>query len=114
MPCGQYAIGWKVGIYWPDNSTFYTGLVVGFDNVSGRHHVFYDSGDQEHVSLEDVKVGSPQSVRLRKATLGATGHHCTLSVLHHIFRGRAFKILARVCQLLHEKSCLAREWFQHG
>jgi hypothetical protein len=43
-------------VYWPDDSTFYTGEIVGFDNVSGRHHILYDSGDQEHVALAAVKV----------------------------------------------------------
>lgn len=56
VPSGQEAIGWRVSIYWPENSTFYDGQVVGLDNVTGRHHVLYDSGDQEHVALETVKV----------------------------------------------------------
>ncbi len=45
-----------MSIYWPDNSTFYVGEVTGFDNVTGRHHVLYDSGDQEHLALDAAKV----------------------------------------------------------
>lgn len=45
-----------MSIYWPDNSTFYVGEVIGFDNVTGRHHVLYDSGDQEHLALDAAKV----------------------------------------------------------
>ncbi|BDA40778.1 probable DNA mismatch repair protein MSH6 at C-terminar half [Coccomyxa sp. Obi] len=55
-PSGQEAIGWRVSIYWPDNSTFYVGEVIGFDNVTGRHHVLYDNGDQEHLALNAAKV----------------------------------------------------------
>lgn len=50
-----------MSIYWPDNATFYDGEVIGFDNVTLRHHVMYDSGDQEHLILDTAKV--PLSAR---------------------------------------------------
>ena len=56
MPSKGKAIGWRVGTYWADSATFYEGEVVGYDNASGRHHLVYDSGEQEHVLLTSVKV----------------------------------------------------------
>ena len=47
-----------MAVYWPEGSTLFEGEIVGYDNVTGRHHVRYDSGDHEHVSLEAVKVST--------------------------------------------------------
>lgn len=56
VPSEAEAIGWRVGTYWPESATFYEGEVVGYDNASGRHHLVYDSGEQEHVHLASIKV----------------------------------------------------------
>ena len=56
VPSDQQAIGWRVAVYWPDDSTLHDGEIVGYDNVSLRHHVRYDCGDQEHVALNATKV----------------------------------------------------------
>lgn len=66
-----------MSIYWPDNNTFYDGKVIGYDNVTARHHVLYDSGDQEHVTLGTAKV--PPSAH-------SVGHplHEPLLVVHNI------------------------------
>ncbi len=56
VPSGKAAVGWRVAVYWPEDSTLHDGEIIGFDNVTLRHHVRYDGGDQEHVLLEAVKV----------------------------------------------------------
>ena len=58
MPSGKAAIGWRVAVYWPEHSTLHDGEIIGFDNVTLRHHARYDGGGHEHVSLEAVKVSS--------------------------------------------------------
>ena len=55
VPSQKEATGWRVAVYWPEGSTLYEGEIVGYDNVTGRHHVRYDSGDHEHVSLDAVR-----------------------------------------------------------
>ncbi len=56
VPCDKQAVGWRVAVYWPEDSTLHDGEIVGFDNVSLRHHVRYDCGDQEHVALSATRV----------------------------------------------------------
>lgn len=56
VPSEGKAIGWRVGTYWAESAAFYEGEVVGYDNASGRHHLVYDGGEQEHVLLTSVKV----------------------------------------------------------
>ena len=68
VPSDQQAVGWRVAVYWPDDSTLHDGEIVGYDNVSLRHHVRYDCGDQEHVSLNTTKVS------------GACQLHCSLEL----------------------------------
>ena len=56
VPCDKQAIGWRVAVYWPEDSTLHDGEIVGYDNLSLRHHVRYDCGDQEHLTLDATKV----------------------------------------------------------
>ncbi len=56
MPTGGKVVGWRLGVYWPASATFCEGEVVGYDNISGRHQLLYDSREQEHVALDSVKV----------------------------------------------------------
>lgn len=56
MPCKKQAIGWRVAVYWREDSTLYEGEIIAFDNITLRHHIRYDSGDHEHVLLDAVKV----------------------------------------------------------
>lgn len=55
-PAGRKALGWRVGVYLPESAAFAEGEVLGCCNLSGRHHLMYDSGEQEHVLLSCVKV----------------------------------------------------------
>ena len=45
-------------MYWPEGSTLFEGEIVGYDNVTERHHVRYDSGEHEHIALDAAKVGA--------------------------------------------------------
>ena len=63
VPLEKQAVGWRMAVYWPEDSTLHDGEIVGYDNVSLRHHVRYDCGDQEHVTLKGTKVSSACCVR---------------------------------------------------
>ena len=38
-PQGEGAVGWRVGVYWPNDQAFYRGEVSGYDAESARHEV---------------------------------------------------------------------------
>jgi len=71
VPAKMQAIGWRVAVYWPEESTLHDGEIIGFDNVSLRHHVRYDSGDHEHVSLDATKASCACSSLLISSELKA-------------------------------------------
>jgi|AntAceMinimDraft_1070359.scaffolds.fasta_scaffold09667_5 hypothetical protein len=48
---GAAAIGWKVRVFWPDESEWFHGTVRGFDAGSGRHAVVYEDGDEQEITL---------------------------------------------------------------
>ncbi len=93
VPAKKQAIGWRVAVYWPEESTLHDGEIIGFDNVSLRHHVRYDSGDHEHVSLDATKASCACcslliSSELKRQPLSAqccfaTGHFRALCALMH-------------------------------
>lgn len=68
-------------MYWPEDSTLHDGEIVGYDNVSLRHHVRYDCGDQEHVALKDTKVSSARCACLSQNPKVAAGEATALSGL---------------------------------
>ncbi len=45
MPSGEAAVGWRVGVYWRVDQVFYTGELLSYDAVAGRHEVLYDDGE---------------------------------------------------------------------
>ena len=34
-PSGRTAVGWRIGVYWKDDMTFYEGRILSFDSVTG-------------------------------------------------------------------------------
>lgn len=39
MPKGRAAVGWRVGVFWPQDMVFYTGQITAFDDVTAKHTV---------------------------------------------------------------------------
>ena len=55
-PIGKQAVGWRIAVYWKTDQTFYPGLVQAFDATTGRHHVLYADGDEEHLCLSSESL----------------------------------------------------------
>ncbi len=36
MPQGQAAVGWRIGVWWRDDRTFYVGDVLSYSAATGR------------------------------------------------------------------------------
>lgn len=43
-------IGRQVKIFWPEDDAWYSGEVVAYDDIYGRHHVWTSSHDQLCIS----------------------------------------------------------------
>ena len=50
-PTGRAALGWRVGVWWPAESQFFMGEVVGHDAAAGGHEVAYDDGEEAPIDL---------------------------------------------------------------
>ena len=59
-------MGWRIAVYWKTDQTFYPGTVQAFDATTGRHHVVYADGDEEHLCLynESLKWLLPPPFRV--------------------------------------------------
>ena len=44
LPKEGGAVGWRIGVYWADDMTFYPAEVTAFDASSGCHRILYDDG----------------------------------------------------------------------
>lgn len=71
---GKEVLNKGIRVYWPLDQSWYKGHVKGFDELSGKHKVRYDDGDEEELYLfkekiewVDEKVKSLR--RLRKAVV---------------------------------------------
>lgn len=74
-PHGSAAIGWRIAVYWKSNQAFYTGTVQAFDAAMSRHHVLYNSSDEEYLLLavEHIKwLQSPPPPAARTAKVQNT------------------------------------------
>uniref|UniRef100_A0A061QY62 Tudor domain-containing protein n=1 Tax=Tetraselmis sp. GSL018 TaxID=582737 RepID=A0A061QY62_9CHLO len=55
-PKGRVAIGWRIGVYWKEDHSFYNGEIRGYDSATGKHHIHYDDNEDEYISLSTEKV----------------------------------------------------------
>ncbi|KAK9824439.1 hypothetical protein WJX72_010256 [[Myrmecia] bisecta] len=55
-PEGRQAEGWRVGVYWKEDTIFYDGEIIGYDPSTGRHEILYDDGEAEYISLSVERV----------------------------------------------------------
>lgn len=48
-------VGSKIRVWWPDDESFYHGVVDSFDTNSKKHRILYDDGDVEFLFLKEEK-----------------------------------------------------------
>jgi hypothetical protein len=63
-------VGRYVDVLWPDDDTWYAGMVKDFDRASGQHRILYDDGEWEFVFLHEQEMSFPEPVELRPGDLG--------------------------------------------
>ena len=76
-PTGAAAVGWTVGIWWPEDLVYYYGQLTEYNAEAGTHAVLYDmDGITEHVTLTEHKVEwvAPGEVRAGAGAPEASGH----------------------------------------
>lgn len=49
-------IGLQFKAYWPLDADWYTGRIFGYNSETGRHHVKYIDGDEEHLLLSNERI----------------------------------------------------------
>ncbi|XP_060181088.1 histone-lysine N-methyltransferase ATX2-like [Lycium barbarum] len=49
-------IGLQCKAYWPLDADWYTGRIIGYNSETGRHHVKYVDGDEEHLLLSNERI----------------------------------------------------------
>ena len=49
---GYHCLDWRVSVLWPDNETFYLGVVDDFNHLDDRHRIRYDDGSCEWLDLK--------------------------------------------------------------
>ncbi|KAK4422058.1 Histone-lysine N-methyltransferase ATX2 [Sesamum alatum] len=49
-------IGLRCKVYWPLDATWYSGLIVGYNSETGRHHVKYEDEEEENLSLSNERI----------------------------------------------------------
>lgn len=55
-PKREAAIGWRVGLLWHEDQTYYYGKINAYDDRTKKHGVIYDDGSVERLSLAKAKV----------------------------------------------------------
>ncbi|KAF6264248.1 hypothetical protein COO60DRAFT_1698474 [Scenedesmus sp. NREL 46B-D3] len=55
-PGGQAAVGWRVGVFWPDVGVYYYGQLVRFDACSGMHVIAYDDAQHDSLHLHQARL----------------------------------------------------------
>ncbi|GAB4820344.1 hypothetical protein N2152v2_007390 [Parachlorella kessleri] len=53
---GHEAVGKRVRVYWKEQRTYYSGVVLAFDSKNRKHHIRYHDGDEEHLDLSKEKL----------------------------------------------------------
>nr|XP_033514746.1 histone-lysine N-methyltransferase ATX2-like isoform X3 [Nicotiana tomentosiformis] len=48
--------GLQCKVYWPLDADWYSGRVIAYNSETGRHHVKYVDGDEEHLLLSNERV----------------------------------------------------------
>ncbi|XP_058724913.1 sister chromatid cohesion protein PDS5 homolog C-like isoform X3 [Vicia villosa] len=51
----QKLVGKRVKVWWPEDETFYEGVVYSFDSSTKKHKVLYDDEEEEILNLEKEK-----------------------------------------------------------
>jgi hypothetical protein len=54
LPCSVQAealVGCRVGVFWPEEQTYFFGSVTAYEPNTGRHVLMYDDGDSEVLEL---------------------------------------------------------------
>ncbi|XP_031112629.1 histone-lysine N-methyltransferase ATX2-like isoform X1 [Ipomoea triloba] len=49
-------VGLQCKVYWPLDADWYKGRILGYNFDTGRHHVKYTDGDEEHLILSNERV----------------------------------------------------------
>ena len=52
----ETAVGWRLGLLWEEDNTYYYGLVKSYDAAEGKHTILYDDGSVESIDLSGVTV----------------------------------------------------------
>lgn len=48
---GGAVVGWRVRVWWPEDASWFHGVVAGFDASTGRHRIEYEDGDERELAL---------------------------------------------------------------
>lgn len=97
-PRGRSAIGWRIGVYWKEDTVFYEGEIKGYDSATGKHHILYDDTEDEYISLstEKIKWMVPPSTstekksgpgRRHRSAYGRPGKKMSLNAIHGVAPG---------------------------
>lgn len=55
-PQGKEAVGWRLGVWSPDEHKYFKGLVTAFDSGRGKHTIKFDSGRVTSVLLDHQRT----------------------------------------------------------
>jgi len=55
-PQGKDAVGWRVGIWSPEEHKYFKGRVIGFDEASGEHKLEFDGGRVDSFLLDQQRT----------------------------------------------------------
>jgi len=70
---GGAVVGWRVRVWWPEDATWFHGVVAGFDASTGRHRIEYEDGDERELALGKIVGGSSDKIGFLRAPRGAKG-----------------------------------------
>lgn len=82
-PYGHHAVGWRVGLLWPDDGCYYYGMITSFHEQTGAHLMQYDDGANEWITFEQetvdwVRADGEASTRAARAVHRAYTEQATL------------------------------------
>jgi hypothetical protein len=55
-PSGQAAVGWRVGVFWPDVGVYYYGQLIAFHPADGTHLIVYDDDEEDSLYLHQARL----------------------------------------------------------
>ncbi|KAH0467039.1 hypothetical protein IEQ34_004277 [Dendrobium chrysotoxum] len=64
-PYSSEVVGKRIRVYWPLDKAWYEGHVRSFDEVSGKHVIQYDDGEEEFLDIEKEKIEWVEAERPR-------------------------------------------------